>query len=104
MFFFDSSRDRDVRDGQDGKDKGLHPADEEAEESPERPRQPRNPGRNQHDDQGQQELADENVEVTPEGQRDGCGLLINDGERKVRRNQEQVLEVSTEMSRADAEV
>src|SRR6266481_3497100 len=101
MFFFNFGSDRDVRDRQDGKDKGLHRADEEPEQRPERFRQPREPGWDQYDDQRQQELAHENIEVEPEGERDRLGQLIDDRQGKVGRYQEQVLEVTTEVPAAD---
>src|SRR5213082_3100562 len=102
MFFFDSSSNRDVRDRQDGEDKSLHGPDEKAEQRPGRPGQPRHPARDQHDDQGQQKLADKNVEVEPERERDWLGKLIDDREWKVRRYEEQVLEITAEMSAANA--
>src|SRR5919201_5325289 len=100
---FNFGGDGDVRDRQDRKDKRLHRADEEAEPRPGGAWQPGKPGWHQRDDQAEQQLADEDVEVKPERQRDRLRQLVDHGQREVRRDQEEVLEEAAKSSLLDTE-
>src|SRR5207244_1007490 len=93
--------DRDVRHGEYRKDEGLDQSDEDADCHPERSRYQRTPEREQ-EDQRQQKLAHEDVEVEPEGEGHNLCQLVDHRQRKERRLEQQVLEITAEAALLDA--